>query len=582
MKFNYTLLPKTKQLKNNFDICIDLYDYAEEVYDELDVIGIINRTKDVNQLGLVKVKKDFNKSRYDYIMLQLYFHQIIKESLNSKLRYTYNNKVKAKEFGKEFQYLNGQPIPTIGDILQLLTIIYNIGHFYNTFTSTRALSMFCNDNIDFKNDLLNNISEERFRAVFNELILQKDYHRLHLLNAIIILEKCDSNKKSIILCKEILYAYLTKNELNKDCKLNYIFNIFQNVRSVSFIAYDLQIANTPLMIDICNRKSMEMFFEELLSNHNDSSSIIQLLNAMKKLLDDNVYNENTNAVCYYNISKGMVRRMKNNLTNIEYYDLFKDKDSILNKSYPQSDDFEREEILKLTFSKEQNIFAIELLNILDKMNNIKVGYYDRYSGEKTILVAMKKKCKNKIEVSFKVMQKVFNILYKIKSIDVSDKKYLLTCKFFLFFYCDENSIIFEPTISDNICAICVKGSRRRVNEIDKLVNTSTANEDKKHETETLKRIIVKDNRNDLALLIPSSILVYDKEKKNIKLCEFDGLVIYPNRKNNQLMFIEAKNTKYGLEYARNCLLKKFEKLKKPIGKEDITLEGQDAYIHLSV
>lgn len=40
-------------------------------------IGIINRVKEIPQLGVIKVAKRLAKTRYDYIMLQLYLHQMI-------------------------------------------------------------------------------------------------------------------------------------------------------------------------------------------------------------------------------------------------------------------------------------------------------------------------------------------------------------------------------------------------------------------------------------------------------------------------------------------------------------------------
>lgn len=582
MEIEYKLLPKTKQLKNNVDVTIDLYNLASELYGELNGIGIINRTKNVSQLGLVKVKKNLNKTRYDYIMLQLYFHQIIKNNLNIKLKYSYNSKILENDFGSENKYLEVQEKTTMADIIQILVIVYNIGHFYNTFTSTRAVSLFCNKDIDFKNSMLNNISEKRFRDVFNKLILEKDYHRLHLLNSIMILEKCDNNKYSIILAKEILYIYLTKDTLSDKSKLHYVFDVFQKVRNVSFIAYDLQIANTPLVIDICNKKSMDMFFEELLNNHNNSSFSVQLLESITKLLDDNVYNENSNAICYYNISKRMISKLRKLTDSDEYYKLFENKDSILNDNYIKKYDFENKEILKLTFSKEQNEPATKLLDSLDKINHTRVGYYDRYSGEKTILVAIKDKCEIKAEVSFKVMKTVISALHNMKDIDINDKKYLLTCKFFLFFYFNQNPLIFKPTISSETCIICVRGSKKRIKALDDLIKKSDVNDDTKHETEALKKIIEVDNKNDLCLLVPSSIVVYEKEQINIELCEFDGIAIYPNREENQVLFIEAKNTKKKQKKADKCLKDKFEKLEIKFESNNIKKVDKDAYIYFTI
>ncbi len=96
MEIKYDLLPKQKTQKHNLMVNIDLYPYATELYEELDKIGIIKRIEEIPQLGVIKVKKRFAKTRYDYVMLQLYLHKLIKTHLQRDLRYTYNNCINSK------------------------------------------------------------------------------------------------------------------------------------------------------------------------------------------------------------------------------------------------------------------------------------------------------------------------------------------------------------------------------------------------------------------------------------------------------------------------------------------------------
>ena len=98
MKINYNLLPKQKTRKHNLKIEIDLYSYATELYDELHKIGIVNRIKAIPQLGVIKVNRRLAKTRFDYVMLQLYIHKLIKTELQGYLRFTYNNYIDSKEF----------------------------------------------------------------------------------------------------------------------------------------------------------------------------------------------------------------------------------------------------------------------------------------------------------------------------------------------------------------------------------------------------------------------------------------------------------------------------------------------------
>lgn len=118
MKVKYYLLPKQRARKNNLMVEIDLYPYATELYEELDKIGIIDRIKEIPQLGVIKVNKRLEKTRFDYVMLQLYLHKLIKANLQGYLRFTYNNYVNSKDFRPDYKYPNKKNKPSIGDIFR--------------------------------------------------------------------------------------------------------------------------------------------------------------------------------------------------------------------------------------------------------------------------------------------------------------------------------------------------------------------------------------------------------------------------------------------------------------------------------
>jgi hypothetical protein len=85
-----------------------------------------------------------------------------------------------------------------------------------------------------------------------------------------------------------------------------------------------------------------------------------------------------------------------------------------------------------------------------------------------------------------------------------------------------------------------------------------------------------DNVNDTSISIPASILVYQKGAVGRKLCEFDGMIIHPFRKNEQMMFLEAKNTSNNPAYGRKCLKEKLDKLSFRYEYDDIAIVGFDA------
>ncbi len=585
-KITHDLLPKQRLRKHNLKVEIDIYPYATELYEELEHIGIINRVKEIPQLGVIKVAKRLAKTRYDYIMLQLYLHQMIKNHLQGHLRWTYNNYVAAKEFRKDYKYIKKDK-PSIGDILQLLTIVYNIGHFYNTFTASRAVTMLASKDSAFFDMVVGASTSERFHEAAKSILNSKNYQRLHLLNSILILERCDQAKQSVSLAMEILYAYINESTLPEDSKLKYAFAIFRNVRTVSYMAYDLQIAETPLTIDLCNEKAMILLLQELLSEYNNNQSSHHLVQSTTKLLDDTVYNENSNAICYYKISRKMVSIITKDpsYTSTNYYaDLFADKSSILNRTHAHKRDYAQSQILKLTFSGDQRFLSEALLADLEKINNTRVGYYDRHSGEQTILVSIKKNCdpSTKIYAAFKAMKCAVSYLRRIADISSSDVRFILCTKFFLFYLFDENPVVIKPTIDREKCVICTRGKNSRVKELRSLLCASVGTEDENHEVEFLLSQLESDSINDTSITLPASILVYQKDAVGRKLCEFDGMIIHPMRKMDQVVFLEAKNRNEKPAFGKNCLKEKLDKFPIRYNYDDIQIVSCDAYLKYSI
>lgn len=581
----HDLLPKQKSRKNNLKVKVDLYAYATELFDELSAIGIIQRLKDIPQLGVIKVPKKLMKSRFDYTVLQLYFHQLVKKELQTKLELTYNNPVKAKEFRDDMHYLSPGDKPTVGDMIQILTIANNLGHFYNTFTASRAVVMVAEDNSNFRDKVINSSNKQRFQVTAKNMLNDQNYQRLHLLNSLLVLERCDQNKQSVLLAQELLFAYLNESELNVRSKLHFVFNVFRSVRNVSYMSYDLQIANMPFTIDLCNEEAVLVLFHELLSVYNDQLPANRLITSIGKMLDDTVYNENSNAICYYRISRKIASPLNksNNLDSKEYYsDFWLCSESVFNKQHRQTRDYSSDAILKLTFCADDRKLSQELLIELERINNSRVGYYDRHSGERTILVSIKKHCSSKPVAAFRVLKTIVSYLRRVSSPSSADIRYLLASKFFLYYFFGENPIVIKATVDPEVCVLCTRGKKRRVSEIKSLLLKGNGNIDDRHEVEFMHDCLMQDNTNDTSITIPASVLIFKKDLPGKKLCEFDGMVIHPMRKNEQIMFLEAKNTANNPSYAKKCLSEKLDKLSFTYNRDAIETHGYDALLRVPI
>jgi hypothetical protein len=137
-------------------------------------------------------------------MLQMYFHQIVKRKLQSNLKYTYNNLVKATEFSATVASKSFEKNPSIGDMLQLLCIVYSIGHFHNTFTASRAAILLGKDYDYFAQKLLSSSVDPRFNPTAEKILIDRNYQRFHLLNSLLVLEHCSQELASVKLARELL------------------------------------------------------------------------------------------------------------------------------------------------------------------------------------------------------------------------------------------------------------------------------------------------------------------------------------------------------------------------------------------
>ena len=90
----------------------------------------------------------------------------------------------------------------------------------------------------------------------------------------------------------------------------------------------------------------------------------------------------------------------------------------MNQVHTHKRDYVQSQILKLTFTSEQRVISEPLLYELEKINNTRVGYYDRHSGEQTILVSIKRNCNSddKRYAAYKTLKCTVNYLRRISNI----------------------------------------------------------------------------------------------------------------------------------------------------------------------
>ena len=158
----------------------------------------------------------------------------------------------------------------------------------------------------------------------------------------------------------------------------------------------------------------------------------------------------------------------------------------------------------------------------------------------------------------------------------------MVAKFFLFYLFDENPVVIKPTISRDTCVICTRGKNTRIRAIQNLLKSSIGNEDENHEVEFLLSQISDDSINDTTITIPASILVYQKDAVGRKLSEFDGIIIHPMRKEQQVIFLEAKNRDRKPSFGKKCLMEKLDNFSFEYVADDVMIVDYDAYWKYSI
>ena len=522
---------------------VQLFPMAEELFKELESLSIIDRLQKISQLGDIYQSNEKHQTRYNHLVLQMYLHKIAGKNIGKNLPNSYNSCINETFTFEE----NGNDCPfkeiQIRELMQIMVLAFGIGHFFNTFTASRAALLFAKSSTTFKNSILDGISDCWARRSAEKIISRQDISHFHFVNSLIILSRCNQALRSVKISKKLIVAFLNREQLPKDSKLSGVFHLYKTIRDISFISLDLQNQRIPIKMDVQNEKSISFLLNERLSQYNDNKPYVSLLSSVKKMLDDAVYYDPETQILSYARAKKIYKKLLSGYhESLDYFDqYFLNPKSVFNYRFKVKKDFDSNNILKLTFTKNEQLKTEKIVQQLDKIKGVRIGQYSRHSGELTILVALSKSSKNKRKTAFRLLACLTNHL-KALGVVPQDHRYLLTVKFFLYYLANERPVVIDPTVDTEICVLCVRGSRMRVACIDKLLEKEHGSSDQRHEVEFLRSILKDDSKNDVGILIPASIKYDISLADHRSFHELDGLIMYPNRQNDQVVFLEAKNT----------------------------------------
>ena len=556
---------------------LNLYNLSEELYNEFDRIGMIDRLKSVPQLGSIRVNNNISKSRYDYLILQIWLHKKAHDLVNTTLEYSYASTMHTYDLIPAVQFTDPHKKPTVEEFIQTFSIAYNVGHCYNTFLSSRAMIYALKKSNAIYNDFVSQFTDARIPELLRYLIDKDDYHHFHLINSILVLEQCEARLFSVKIAKELIFAYLDERMCSD--KLRYVFNLFKRIRDLSITTFDLQLDHTPFRVNLTNDISLKLFLQEYLARYNDNRKAIQTVYSLTQLLSTFVYNEEKRTIKTYYIAKGIARKIIDGGINDYFTSLFSNADSPINKK-PSSSLKIESNCLKLTFCQSEKNVAEAIFSKLDRMNHIRVAKYHRHDGRTTLVVSVNQSQKSNLYIQLRILRTSLSQLRKINGIKAHDIRYLIITKYFLTHVLDNRMIQINPTGEDNdedICVYCVKGSKNKLQIINNHIKYYNEPA-QRHEVEHMRDYMQNETKKDLSILVPASIVVFDTNNSKTDV-EFDGFIIHPYRTTHQIVFLEAKVSREA-GHAEKELRKKLKRLNWEISPADITLTGFDAhYMH---
>lgn len=276
---------KAERIKYNLSghgqLTLYLYPYASKLYEVLCNNNYDAKFNNTNQLGALKrVLPGAHYTRYEYILLQWYLINELKQrNIGTGLGSANGEAIKSFEI-TEIGNLTG------GDLLQCTVLLSNMGHFPDTFATSRVWLNVLKNNIGkVRKGLIDGVDLPGKKNI-RDLINNNDVHRIHYANTFFMLARMSNSAQSKPITQfatKVFTEYINrdKEELNKYWKT------YSMIRNLAYIILDSSYAPIPLNIELASVLSnMEQIFGINLNSNNPMTMAIKQLD---KVLEDSVY-----------------------------------------------------------------------------------------------------------------------------------------------------------------------------------------------------------------------------------------------------------------------------------------------------
>ncbi|MCM3361273.1 hypothetical protein [Niallia sp. MER TA 168] len=534
-----------------------IYNFPKGLYQNKN-LNLERKLRDTNQLGAIRyIHNGAHYTRYEYVLLQYMLINFVQKNSEIGLGSKFN--FKSWDLDKELKY---EEKITAAEVIELIVLFANMGHFKDTFSSNKVWFHYILENhYGVKNGLKKGLSSEG-KKLLDKLLEDLDYQHIQWLNALYMLSRTSELQDYRVICEKIVKNILY-HENDK------WMDLYNKIRKVSYIVLDSHFSYIPIEISLQNVLfNHSLFIDEILKNN---SNLFGTLERISELLEDTLYLENNallvgtyRSIDIYNKLNDFlssnedlreVAKINKLILNIEESPLYEES-NIIENEIP----WNKEKNLSLTFRiKERRGFPVDVfkreMEILKKLGtDVYLGYNFSPSFEKYRTVYSL----NKTLSGKKLLNKCLSILsqgvddyleykhFALKEvnngplIDVVTKKIIT----FLFRNILKNDYFCEYNYSNKLCPFILEiGSKKALSKLDLYIGDFKKifpdDKDGLHELTALRHRVSNINYKGLTIVYAGSLRFIDSNKKAV--CELDGLILTPKNKKKYLEVIEAKN-----------------------------------------
>ncbi|ENH95682.1 hypothetical protein J416_14782 [Gracilibacillus halophilus YIM-C55.5] len=223
-----------------------MYPHTIKVYNFLSKYNYSSKFHSTKQLGALQyLLKGAHHTRYEYIFLQW---TLIDQIKNNAKGIGLNSNINNCE-GLKLESMDETPTPA--ELLQCLAVLTNIGHFPDTFATSKLWMHMIQKNIrELKTGIKKGLLKNE-RVLLDEIIKNNNYYEIHFINALFSLGRygrAEGASEIIDFLKKLLLKYM--NSDNESDNLKKYWEVYKVIRRISYILLDSNYAPIPFDLDL--------------------------------------------------------------------------------------------------------------------------------------------------------------------------------------------------------------------------------------------------------------------------------------------------------------------------------------------